>query len=51
VLGRPKIKPALERHIRELRAQGLGMVAIGRRLKCGTGAVQRVPREERNGQA
>jgi hypothetical protein len=45
VLGRPKVKPALERRIPELRAEGIGMVAIGRRLTCGTSAVQRVLRK------
>jgi DNA invertase Pin-like site-specific DNA recombinase len=42
VLGRPKVKPAVEKRIRELRAKGMGMVAIGRALKVGTATVQRV---------
>ena len=32
----------VECKVRELRGQGLGMVAIGRRLGIGTGVVQRV---------
>jgi DNA invertase Pin-like site-specific DNA recombinase len=42
ILGRPKVKPAVEKRIRELRAKGMGMVAIGRALKVGTATVQRV---------
>jgi Resolvase, N terminal domain len=30
VLGRPKVKPAVEKRIRELRAKGMGMVATAR---------------------
>jgi DNA invertase Pin-like site-specific DNA recombinase len=42
VLGRPKVKPAVEQRIRHLRAQGMGMLKIGRTLGLGTGTVQRV---------
>ena len=42
VLGRPKAKGATPKRIKELRAQGLGMVAIARKLHCGPGTVQRV---------
>jgi DNA invertase Pin-like site-specific DNA recombinase len=45
-IGRPRAKGATVKRIRALRAQGLGMVAIGRRLKCGTGTVQRALRDE-----
>jgi DNA invertase Pin-like site-specific DNA recombinase len=47
VLGRPKVKPAVEKRIRELRAKGMGMLAIGRLLKVGTATVQRVLAEVR----
>ena len=43
-LGRPKIDPALEKRIRQLRA-GKGMLAIARECKVGTGTVQRIARE------
>ena len=42
VLGRPKVKPAVEQRIRHLRAQGMGMLKIGRTLRVGTATVQRV---------
>ena len=41
-LGRPKAKGATPKRIKELRSQGLGMVAIARKLRCGTGTVQKV---------
>lgn len=41
-LGRPKIKPAVEAKVRELRASGMGMLKIARELGIGTSAVQRV---------
>ncbi|HZO54645.1 MAG TPA: recombinase family protein [Bryobacteraceae bacterium] len=31
-LGRPKVKPAVEQLIRELRAKGMGMIRIGKQL-------------------
>jgi DNA invertase Pin-like site-specific DNA recombinase len=52
VLGRPKVKRAVEKRIRELRAKGMGMLAIGRLLKVGTATVQRVlcwPRSDDGG--
>jgi DNA invertase Pin-like site-specific DNA recombinase len=45
-LGRPRAKRATDARIRALRAQGLGMVAIARKLHCGGGTVQRVLRED-----
>jgi DNA invertase Pin-like site-specific DNA recombinase len=39
ILGREEIKPHKVKRIRELRAQGMGMVAIARKLRCGTGTV------------
>jgi DNA invertase Pin-like site-specific DNA recombinase len=41
-LGRPRAKRATDARIRALRAQGMGMVAIARKLRCGGGTVQRV---------
>jgi DNA invertase Pin-like site-specific DNA recombinase len=40
-IGRPRAKGASVARIRALRAKGMGMVAIGRELKCGTGTVQK----------
>jgi DNA invertase Pin-like site-specific DNA recombinase len=44
VLGRPRIAEELEGQIRALRAQGLGMLTIARKLRVGGGTVQRVIR-------
>ncbi len=41
-LGRPPTTPKIEARVRALRAEGMGMVAIARRLGIGTGVVQRV---------
>jgi DNA invertase Pin-like site-specific DNA recombinase len=41
-LGRPTIGPAVEKRIRSLRAEGMGVLRIGRELGNGTSAVQRV---------
>jgi DNA invertase Pin-like site-specific DNA recombinase len=46
-LGRPTLEhrkdwPKIERRIRELRADGMGVVKIGRTLKIGTSVVQRI---------
>lgn len=41
-LGRPTIGPAVEKRIRTLRADGMGVLRIGRTLGMGTSAVQRV---------
>lgn len=40
--GRPTIGPAVEKRIRSLRAEGMGVLRIGRTLGIGTSAVQRV---------
>jgi DNA invertase Pin-like site-specific DNA recombinase len=45
-LGRPRSRGATVKRIRELRAQGMGMVAIARKLKCGGGTVWRALRED-----
>jgi DNA invertase Pin-like site-specific DNA recombinase len=42
VLGRPKVKPAIEQRIRDLRARDIGILKIGRTLGVGTATVQRV---------
>jgi hypothetical protein len=36
------IKPAIEAHIRELKAEGMGILKIGRTVGVGTSVVQRV---------
>jgi DNA invertase Pin-like site-specific DNA recombinase len=41
-LGRPKVSPEIEEHIRELRAAGKGIISIARTLGVGGGTVQRV---------
>ena len=41
-LGRPPVAPKIEQRIRDLRAQGMGLIRIGRELGIGTGTVQRV---------
>jgi DNA invertase Pin-like site-specific DNA recombinase len=41
-LGRRRVKPAVEQRILELRAQGDGILKIGRTLGIGTSVVQRV---------
>jgi DNA invertase Pin-like site-specific DNA recombinase len=41
-LGRPRIKPSVEKRILELRAEGDGILKIGRILGVGTSVVQRV---------
>jgi DNA invertase Pin-like site-specific DNA recombinase len=41
-LGRRPVKPEVEARIRELRAQGMGMIKIGRTIGVGTSVVQRV---------
>ena len=46
-LGRKPAEGATPERIRELRAQGMGMVAIARRLKCSPTTVQRVLRDPR----
>ena len=41
-LGRRRVKPSVEERIRELRAQGEGILKIARKLGIGTSVVQRV---------
>jgi DNA invertase Pin-like site-specific DNA recombinase len=41
-LGRRAVKPSVETRIRELRAEGMGMLKIGRTVGVGTSVVQRV---------
>jgi DNA invertase Pin-like site-specific DNA recombinase len=41
-LGRRTVKPSVEAHIRELKAEGMGILKIGRTLGVGTSIVQRV---------
>jgi DNA invertase Pin-like site-specific DNA recombinase len=41
-LGRRPVKPAVEARIRELKAEGMGILKIGRTLGVGTSVVQRV---------
>jgi DNA invertase Pin-like site-specific DNA recombinase len=41
-LGRRTVKPSVEARIRELRAEGMGILRIGRTLGVGTSVVQRV---------
>jgi DNA invertase Pin-like site-specific DNA recombinase len=41
-LGRRPVKAAIEAHIRELKAEGMGILKIGRTLGVGTSVVQRV---------
>jgi DNA invertase Pin-like site-specific DNA recombinase len=45
-LGRPAIKASVEARIRELRADGMGILKIGRTLGIGTSVVQRVVMSE-----
>ena len=41
-LGRRPVKPSVEARIRELKAQGMGILKIGRTVGVGTSVVQRV---------
>lgn len=41
-IGRPAVSSDVEDRIRELRAEGLGMLKIAKQLKCGVSVVQRV---------
>ena len=41
-IGRPAVSPGIEERIRELRAQGLGMIKIANQAGCGVSVVQRV---------
>ena len=46
-LGRRRVKPSIEARIRELRAEGEGILKIGRKLGIGTSVVQRVVQGDR----
>ena len=46
-LGRRRVKPAVEARILELKANGDGILKIGRKLGIGTSVVQRVFKQER----
>ena len=48
-LGRPKIAPALEKRIKTLLRAGKGMLAVARDVGVGSGTVQRVAREMKDG--
>lgn len=41
-IGRPMVGDAVEARIRELRAEGMGMLKIAKQLECGVSTVQRV---------
>jgi DNA invertase Pin-like site-specific DNA recombinase len=41
-IGRPTVSESVEQHIRQLRADGLGMLKIAREIGCGVSVVQRV---------
>jgi hypothetical protein len=41
-LGRRPVKPSVEARIRELKAEGMGILKIGRTVGVGTSVVQRV---------
>jgi DNA invertase Pin-like site-specific DNA recombinase len=45
-LGRRPVKPAIEARIRALKAEGMGILKIGRTLGVGTSVVQRVSKQE-----
>jgi DNA invertase Pin-like site-specific DNA recombinase len=45
-IGRPRAKGATDARIRQLRAAGMGMVAIARKLRCGGGTVWRALRDQ-----
>ena len=46
-LGRPLVKPTVEARIRALKADGMGILKIGRTLGVGTSVVQRVVNRHR----
>jgi DNA invertase Pin-like site-specific DNA recombinase len=45
-LGRRRVEPAVEARILELKANGDGILKIGRKLGIGTSVVQRVFKQE-----
>ena len=50
-LGRRRVKPPIEARIRELKAEGMGILKIGRTIGVGTSVVQRVLGEGQMGEA
>jgi DNA invertase Pin-like site-specific DNA recombinase len=44
-LGRPKVPPKIEKHIRELLSAENGILKVAALVGCGSGTVQRVKRE------
>lgn len=42
IVGRPRVDNATETRIRDLRAEGLGMLKIAKQAGCGVSVVQRV---------
>ncbi len=44
-IGRPAVSVDVEKHIRELRAQGMGILKVARQAGCGVSVVQRVIRQ------
>jgi DNA invertase Pin-like site-specific DNA recombinase len=44
-LGRPQVSAGVERRVRALRRQGMGMIAIARAAHCGVSTVQRIVAE------
>jgi DNA invertase Pin-like site-specific DNA recombinase len=47
VFGRPRVSAEVEQKIRDLRAQGIGIGTVAKRVGCGAAVVQRVEREDR----
>ena len=44
-LGRPRVAASIERKVRTHRTKGMGIKAIARKLRIGTGTVQRIVKE------
>ncbi|AOB29960.1 resolvase [Bordetella sp. H567] len=44
-LGRPEVAPSVVQQVRELRAQGQGIIKIAKAVGCGVGTVQRIVSE------
>ncbi|OWT75441.1 MULTISPECIES: recombinase family protein [unclassified Achromobacter] len=44
-LGRPEVSPQVVQQVKELRAQGQGMMKIAKAVGCGVGTVQRIVAE------
>lgn len=44
-IGRPKVSPEVEQRIRELRAEGMGMLKIAKLVGCGVSVVQRLEKD------